>query len=267
MLALFNDVETITNPDGTNSPSSTHTVHYAVWSQGNIVAEVAVSHTADQSDTTGTSYANGIITNRAILLSELLAGEQPAAPTVAPTQTATSMPTATARQPATPSPTATLTQTATPTATATRTPAAAPTRTATPTATATSQPEPTTGPMSFSVPSVKLAYGSAKPKNALHHASLTKVRQGQTVKLLLYVEYRGIEGRIPVRASFRVLRAGHTAFFVSSNGTAAATDNGGATAYWTTFRPKELGAYTFNATIFVGTKHKHKSAAFNVTHS
>jgi len=171
-----------------------------------------VSHTADQSDTTGTSYANGIITNGAILLSELLAGEQPAAPTVAPTQTATSMPTATATRPATPSPTATLTQTATPTATATRTPAAAPTRTATPTATATSQPEPTTGPMSFSVLSVKLAYGSAKPKNALHHASLTKVHQGQTIKLLLYVEYRGIEGRIPVRASFRVLRAGSYSF-------------------------------------------------------
>jgi len=123
VLGLFDDVETIRNPDGTISPSSTHTVHYAVWSQGNIVAEVAVSHAPDQSDNTGTSYADGMITNGAVLLNELLSGQQPAAPTATPTQTATSTPTVVPTQTSVP------TSTATPTQTATSTPTVVPTQT------------------------------------------------------------------------------------------------------------------------------------------
>ena len=241
VLGIFDDVETIRNPDGTTSPSSTHTVHYAVWSQGNIVAEVAVSHAPDQSDSTGADYADGMITNGAVLLNELLAGQQPAAPTATPTQTATSTPTVVPTQTSVPTSTATPTPTRTVTATADR--------------------------LSFSVLSVKLAYGSARPGNALHHASLGSVRPGQNVKLLMYIRYSGIQGTVPVRVGFRVLRASRTAYFVSTKGALSSADNGGATAYWTMFRPKLSGAYTFNGTIFVEKKHKHKSVTFKVAQS
>jgi len=269
VLGIFDDVETIDNPDGTTSPSSTHTVHYAVWSQGNIVGEVAVSHAPDQADSTGASYADGMIKNGAVLLSELLAGQQPAAPTATPTQTATSTSTVVPTQ--TSLPTSTAIATSTPTRTATATPTVVPTQTSVPTSTATPTPTPTAmataGRLSFSVLSVKLAYGSAKPGNGLHRASLGLVRPGQNVKLLMYVRYSGIQGTVPVRVGFRVLRAGRTAYFVSTRATSSSADNGGATAYWTMFRPKLSGAYTFNGTISVETKHKHKSVTFKVAQS
>ncbi len=214
---IFDDVETIRNPDGTTSPSSTHTVHYAVWSQGNIVAEVAVSHAPDQSDSTGADYADGMITNGAVLLNELLAGQQPAAPTATPTQTATSTPTVVPTQTSVPTSTATQSRTATSTLTVVPTQTSVPASTATPTPTRTVMA--TAGRLSFSVLSVKLAYGSARPGNALHHASLGSVRLGQNVKLLMYIRYSGIQGTVPVQVGFRVLRASRTAYFVSTKGT------------------------------------------------
>jgi len=230
ILASFQDVETIENPDGTTSPGTTHDVEYAVWSSGNIVSEVAISIDPSLSGAVGRSYRDSMINNGAILVGEILAGQQPAQPTAAPTLTST------------PSPTPTLLPTVTPI----------------PSATATSIP------FAFSVRTVKVAYGSANPQKAMSHASLTRVHIGQTVKLLIYATFVGINASMPIRLGFRVIRAGSTSYFKSEGDTLTSTDNGGVTVYWLTFRPTTSGTYAFSGTVFAGSKHQHKSVTFSV---
>jgi hypothetical protein len=107
-----------------------------------------------------------------------------------PTSTATATPTPASTGTATPSPTASalptpmvsVTPTSTPTLTRTATATLTPTATATPTATPTLTPTPTSthtptfqaSMQGFSVLSAKVAYGSARPANAIHHTSLVQ---------------------------------------------------------------------------------------------
>jgi len=246
VLASYQDQVTITNPDGTTSPGPTYNVEYAVWSQGNIVGEVAIQYTQDQSTATALSYEAGMMNNAAVLLGEILAGQPPAAPTATPTTT--------------PSPTATVTATVTSTPTATSTP----TLTSTPTPSPTKTASPAPALRSYLVQMAKVAYGSAKPANALHHSSLSKLRVGQNVKLLIYATFAGVHGRVPIRLGFRVIRLNRTVFFKSESVALTAANNTGISAFWIYYRPKQTGKETYSGTVFVGKHHQHKSVTFDV---
>jgi hypothetical protein len=118
------------------------------------------------------------------------------------------------------------------------------------------------------VQSAKVAYGSAQPANAVHHASLSIVKVGQNVKLLVYATYTGVVGEVPIHLGFRVERSGRTVYFTSRSGTVSSSmSNGGTAAYWVYFRPKQAGAYTFSGTVFVGHEHQHKTVPFRVVSS
>ncbi len=248
VLASFQDVEEITNPDGTTSPGSTHDVVYAVWSEGNVVAEVAVAFEQTQSTNIAGLYRNSMVTNGAILVGEILAAQAPAAPTATPTATFTQTPTATQ----------------TPKATQTPTPTQSPKSTSIPTSTPTPTATPRSVPFSFTLQSVKVAYASAKPANAPSRASLSQLNVGQNVKLFAIVTYKGISTALPIRLVVRVTRSSKTTYLKDETGTASPSDNDGFTAYWTMFRPTQSGAYTLTGTLYIGGHHQHKTVTFSV---
>jgi hypothetical protein len=132
------------------------------------------------------------------------------------------------------------------------------------TATPTPNGTPSAVPFSFTLRSVKVAYGSANPVNAAGHGSLKLLKVGQTVKLLAIVAYDGITTTMPIRLAFRVSRAGTSTFFKSETGTISPADNGGFDAYWMMYRATGAGAYTATGTLYIAGHHQHESATFSV---
>lgn len=265
-IASFQDEETITNPDGTTSPGKTLNVLYAVWVEGNIMAEVAIAYLPGQPDATAQAYLNSIVSNADVLVREILAGQQPAAPTAIPTpaSTATPLPMATATSAATPLPMATATSAPTaspvPMATAISTPMATPMSTAT----SVSAPVPSK-PVGFDVTTVRVEYGSANLDKALHRSSLRRIRLHQKVKLVIYGAFSGVQKATPAKLGFRITCGGRTAAINRQAVTLTTADNGGYTAYSEFWTANRMGQCSFAGTIFVNGKHKHKNVQFAVS--
>ena len=119
--------------------------------------------------------------------------------------------------------------------------------------------------MRFSALAAKIAYGSAKPARAYAHASLKSLKVGRKARLFLFAAFSGLTAATPVQLRFRITHAGATAFVDAWSDTVTSTDNGGWTAFSEFFTAHKPGSYLFTATIFLGGKHQHKSAAFSVT--
>jgi hypothetical protein len=191
--------------------------------------------------------------------------------TPSPTNTSTPTPTTVAGGTATPTPTTIPGGTATATITATVTPKAQSSATSSPTPTSTATVAPTDTPtltavpgISFTVEAVKVAYGSANPTKAFTHGSLSRVKAGQKVKLILYAKLTGIDSVEPVSTGFRVTSAGKTVLLTHSTHAVTPAENGHDLDWTQLYIPRKAGHYTFDGTLFVGSHHRHKSINFAV---
>jgi hypothetical protein len=202
-------------------------------------------------------------------------------PTVGPsgtvTATATSVGTATATATVIPGSTATATtiagstSTSTPVPSPTNTAAAVPTNTATPSTTGTATPAPTdtstsvpAAQVKFIVEAAKIGYGSSNPAKVFTKTSLSHVKVGEKVKLILYAKLTGLAASESVTIGFRVTSAGKTDLLARGNQTVAPSENG-QNLFWSHFfTPSKKGAYTFAGTLFVGSHHRHKTVSFAV---
>jgi hypothetical protein len=88
------------------------------------------------------------------------------------------------------------------------------------------------------------------------------------VKLLIYVTYAGGGGKVAIGRGFRVLR-GRSTVYVSTHRseTTFGQSRQWSATYWVYFRPARAGTYTYSGTVFVGSRHQHKTVTFRVAAS
>jgi hypothetical protein len=181
-----------------------------------------------------------------------------AAATVTPTPTNTPVSSATPTSTRVPSPT----PTGTITITITPTPTATPVISGTVTPTATEVAIPT---ITFKVVGVKVGYGSSKLGNMLHKASLSHIKVGQKIKLIVYGVLTGLVAPESIEIGFRVTQGANTVFFTKVPDTIAVTDDGAELGWYEFYKPSAKGEQRLTGTLFVGGHHRHKQIYFAVS--
>jgi hypothetical protein len=232
----FTDQSTFDNPDGTVSPGPSSDVWYQIWVRQNVVAEVAL-RTPDGADSPADGTFETLVGDADIVVQAALQGVTP--------------------QPLTPTPTVTVAPTATdtPTQSSTSTSSATPIPTSTPTS---------SGPLSYSMRSVKIGYGSSITSNMLDNKSLASIRVAQKVKLYAFATFSNIVAPTPIQIAFRVTCNGKTSLYDNESEQLTSGNDSGYMSWWRYFSPSHPGACTFTATVFVHGTHQHKSVAFAV---
>jgi hypothetical protein len=144
-------------------------------------------------------------------------------------------------------------------------PAGTPTMTATPEISPVATPTATevVPPITFNVEAVKVGYGSSKPANVMHRASLSRATIGHHVKLIVFGKLSDIVEAAQMAVGFRVTEGRTTVYFDKVKETVSASDDGKDLAWSQLFTAKKKGSYLFTGTLFVGSHHRHKQVSFS----
>jgi hypothetical protein len=131
----------------------------------------------------------------------------------------------------------------------------------TPTGTATAV---SSSAFTFAVEAAKIGYASSDPTKVFHRPSLSRIKVGQRVKLILYAKLSGIGADASVSVGFRVTEKGKTILLTRGTHAVTPADNGQDLDWTHYFTPRTAGSFTFAGTLFVGSHHRHKSISFSV---
>jgi hypothetical protein len=142
--------------------------------------------------------------------------------------------------------------------------AAPSTPTATPTSRSTTTPASTATPTpavaSYKVRSVKLVAPSVTVEYAWKNrsAAATRLKVDQAMKIIAFVEFGAITGRVSIGVAIRVTTGTRTVLF-KKNTFALTAHDAGVNSYALPFTASAAGTYRVTATVFVGGKHQHKT--------